>query len=113
MLRTFSKDGNFRAVTAEDYRQQRIRDTFINGLASSAITHRLLENRDLTVDQAYNQAIALNCALRELLAHDGTFDVNVIAVAPKSPSKGLNETSGHSTEAPALAVSHGLRFEND
>ena len=58
-----SKDCNFQAVTAEDYRQQMIQDVFINGLASNAIRQHLLENRDLTLDQAYDQSNALDCAL--------------------------------------------------
>ena len=37
ILRTLSKHCNFQAVTAEDYRQQMIRDVFINSLASRAI----------------------------------------------------------------------------
>ena len=111
-LRALSKDCNFQAVTAEDYRQQMVRDAFINGLASSAIRQRLLENRNLTLDQAYDQANALDCALRQSLAYDGTFNANVVAVAPKSPSKVSNEMSHHSTEAPVLAVSRGSPSEN-
>ena len=111
-LRALSKDCNFQAVTAEDYRQQMIRDAFINGLASSATRERLLENRDLTLDQAYEQTNALDCALRQLLAYDGTFNANVVALAPKSPSKVSNEMSHHSTEAPVLAVSRESPSEN-
>ena len=112
-LRALSKGCNFQAVTAEDYRQQMIRDAFINGLASSAIRQRLLENRNLTLDQAYDQANALDCALRQSLAYDETSDANVVAVAPKPPSKVSNETSHHSTtEAPVLAVSRGSQSEN-
>ena len=90
-----------------------IRDAFINGLASNAIRQRLLENRDLTLDQAYDQANALDCALRHSLAYDGTFDANVVAVAPKSLLKASNKTSHHSTEAPALAISRDSPSKND
>ena len=83
-LRTLSKDCNFRAFTAEDCRQHMIRDAFINGIASGAIRQSLLENRDLTLDQAYDRANALDCALRHLLAYDGTSDANVVTAAPKS-----------------------------
>ena len=86
-LRALSKDCNFQAATAEDYRQQKIRDAFVNGLTSSAIRQRLLEDWNLTLNQAYDQANALDCALRQPLAYDGTSNANVVAVAPKSPSK--------------------------
>ena len=112
-LRTLSKDCNFRAVTAEDYRQQMIRFAFIDGIASSATRERLLENRDLTLDQAYDQANVLNCALRHSLAYDGTSGANVVAVAPKSLLKVSNETSHFSTEAPVVVVSRGSPSEND
>ena len=69
-LRTLCKDCSFQAVTAEDYCQQMIRDAFINGLAFSAIRQHLLENLDLTLDQAYDQANALDCALCQSLAYD-------------------------------------------
>ena len=40
-LRALSKDCNFQAATAEDYRQQKIRDAFVNGLTSSAVVPNL------------------------------------------------------------------------
>ena len=98
-FRTLRKDCNFQAVTEEDCRQQMIRDAFINGLASIAIRQCLLENRNQTLDQAYDQANALHCALRHSLAYDGTSDANVVAVAPKSLSKASNKTSHHSAKA--------------
>ena len=38
-LRVSAKDCNFRAVTAEVYKQEMIRDSFINGLSSNHIRH--------------------------------------------------------------------------
>ena len=101
-LVSLCKDCNFRAVTAEGYVQQIIRDAFINGLASSAIRQRLLENRDLTLHQAYDQANAFDCALHHSSAYDGTSDANVVAVALKSLLKASNEMSHYSTGAPFL-----------
>ena len=43
-LQSLSKDCNFRAVTGEEYRQEMVRDSFINGLTSTSICQRLLEN---------------------------------------------------------------------
>ena len=90
-----------------------IRDAFINGIAFSAIRQRLFKNRDIILDQAYDQANALICVLRHSLAHDGNFDDNVVAVAPKSLLKTPNETSHHSTEVPVSAVSRDPPSEND
>ena len=46
-LKTLSKDCTFRNVTAQQYREELIRDSFINGLSSAVIRQRLLENDDL------------------------------------------------------------------
>ena len=46
-LSKLSKDGKFKAVTAEQYREELIRDAFINGLFSPAIRQRLLESDTL------------------------------------------------------------------
>ena len=89
-----------------------IREAFISGLASTAIRQRLLQNRNLILDQAYDQANALDCALCQSLAYDGTSDANVVAVVSKLPSKVSNKTRHHPTEAPVLAVSRGLLSKN-
>ncbi len=46
-LRELSKDCNYKPVTAEVYKEEAIRDAFINGLESNLIRQRLLENRML------------------------------------------------------------------
>lgn len=63
-LRKLGKDCNMKSVTAEQYRQELIRDAFINGLASPLIRQRLLENKSLDLDAAYNQAYSLDLAQR-------------------------------------------------
>jgi len=62
-LRTFmqallvlSKDCNFRDLTAEEYKNELVRDTFIGGLSSHDIRHRLLENNELSLDRAFDIA---------------------------------------------------------
>ena len=54
-----SKDCSLRNVSAEEYRLDRVRDAFINGLASHHIRQRLLESIELTVDQAFSKARSL------------------------------------------------------
>ena len=51
-LKLLAKDCNFVPVSAEQCKSNLIRDSFINGLSSSNIRQRLLENTTLTLDQA-------------------------------------------------------------
>ena len=61
-LTRLSKDCNFANVTGEEYRKEMIRDAFINGISSHAIWERLLENRVLTLERAFEQARTLDSA---------------------------------------------------
>ena len=63
-LKTLAKDCSFKAVTADIYKQEMIRDSYINGLLSNAIRQRLLENTTLTLEQAHTQARSLDQADR-------------------------------------------------
>ena len=51
-------------VSAKDYRLELMRDAFIAGMTSVPIRQRLLENRKLTFQQAYEQAWAQEMAYR-------------------------------------------------
>ena len=51
-LRNSAKDCNFKAVNAETYCKESIRDTFISGLSSNLIRQRLLEDQSLTLKTA-------------------------------------------------------------
>ena len=61
-IRKLSKDCKFKAVTAEQYREELIRDAFINGLFSPAIRQRLLESDTLSLQIAYDKANSLDLA---------------------------------------------------
>ncbi|XP_042218088.1 uncharacterized protein LOC121863481 [Homarus americanus] len=61
-LRKLSKDCNLKPVTAEQYREELIHDAFINGISSPLIWQRLLENKTLGLQNAYNQAYSLDLA---------------------------------------------------
>ena len=63
-LHKLRKNCNFKAVTAEKYREELVRDSFINGTASPLIRQRLLENKCLSLETAYNQAYTLDLAQR-------------------------------------------------
>ena len=55
-LKTLSKDCTFRNVTAQQYREELVRDSFINDLSSAVIRQRLLKNDKLSVDRAFKLA---------------------------------------------------------
>jgi len=61
-LKKLSKDCNFEAVTADVYKSEMIRDSFINGLSSNYIRQRLLENSKLTLTEAHEKARTLDLA---------------------------------------------------
>lgn len=63
-MRKLAKDCQFSAVTAVQYKEEMIRDSFMNGLSSAAIRQRLLENKKLDLDAAYSQAYSLDRAQR-------------------------------------------------
>lgn len=62
-LRSLSKNCNFRAVTAEVYTQEAIREAFISGLQSGAIRQRLLENEELDLSNTLRQSSSMDSAL--------------------------------------------------
>ena len=84
-LRRLSKDCNLKAVSAEQYKEELVRDSFINGLSSPLIRQRLLENKTLTLDQAYSQATSLDVAQKNSAAYSQPA-VHVAAVdLPSTP----------------------------
>ena len=61
-LKAASKDCNFKAVTAAQYREESTRDAFISGIQSSLIRQRLLENKTLDLATMFDQARAQDAA---------------------------------------------------
>lgn len=64
-LRHLAKDCNFVDIKADIHRDNSIRDTFLTGLSSSYSRQRLLENKTLTLQTAYDQAKALESAQKQ------------------------------------------------
>ena len=60
-----AKDCEFKDVTALQYKDDMIRDSFINGIVSSDIRQRLLEHKSLTLKEAFQQAVTLEDARRD------------------------------------------------
>ena len=68
-LRKLSKDCNVKNVTAEQYREELVRDSFINGIASPLIRQHLLENTRLDLKTAFDQANSLDLAQKNSKAY--------------------------------------------
>ena len=71
-LHKLSKQCNLKAVTAEEYRRELVRDTFISGIQSSNIRQRLLENQTLTLNEAFEKAKALDFAQQKAISYDSS-----------------------------------------
>ncbi|XP_071814632.1 uncharacterized protein [Apostichopus japonicus] len=61
-LKALAKECDFKAVTAEQNRNEYIRDSFISGLYSQIIRQRLLENKKLDLQTMFDQARSLEAA---------------------------------------------------
>lgn len=62
VLKQLAHDCNFKNATAEEYKNEYIRDALIAGITNNRIRQRLLENKTLTLEEAYNQALAFETA---------------------------------------------------
>lgn len=99
-LQRLSKNCNFQQVTAEENRQQYVRDAFINGISSAHIRQRLLENiGELSLDDAFAQARALEQAQNQ----SATYENSTIAALPISEEPSLaaiNRNRNSSSDSP-------------
>ena len=74
-LKNLAKDCSFTNVTAQQFKEQLVRDSFINGLSSAFIRQRLLENDELSLEQAFELADNLDRAYRHAVSLDKTNQV--------------------------------------
>ena len=87
-LHQLAKNCQFQTVTAEQYKNEYVRDAFINGINSSTIRQRILETvGELSLDQAQTQARALEQAQ----SHSASYETGVGAVAAIEPATSLDE----------------------
>ena len=68
-LKQLSKDCGFKSVTAEEYRSEIIRDSFIRGLLSNTMRQRLLEQDSLDLDRVFIQARTLEAAESQSISY--------------------------------------------
>jgi hypothetical protein len=84
VLKTLSKDCNFKNATAVQYRHESIRDAFITGLLSNSIRQRLLENKTLDLKTMFDQARSLESAMKSSESYTDS-QVSFNAAVPSSP----------------------------
>ncbi|XP_064120195.1 uncharacterized protein LOC135224802 [Macrobrachium nipponense] len=94
-LKLLAKDCQFKSVTAEEACDSYVRDAFINGLVSCAIRQRLLENRTLNLNTAYEQARTLEMAQKHSASYSSAEPVNaaVSAVSREEESSSAENNS--------------------
>ena len=108
-LHSLSKDYNLRNVTAEEYRRELVRDAFINGLSSHHIRQRLLENAELSIDQAYRSAMSLQLAQEHSSAYFSESKLSA-AVTQDRTNSSEGETEEESVKVSARLQSKKCYF---
>ena len=106
-LRKLSKDCNFKAVTADQNREELIRDAFINGMSSQSIRQRLLENNTLTLQDAFNQARSLDLAHRNSQAYVAP---SVMSSAITTIEDSCNNVHANDKNENLLAATHSAKI---
>ena len=101
-LKVLSKDCTFKPVSAEQYREDLLRDAFINGLSSSAIRQRLLEKDDLALQIAFEQTYTLHRAYEQSSSYSGALSAATGIFSDSSPN-GICESSSTSPTLNATA----------
>ena len=90
-------------MTADQYREELVRDSFINGLSLPLIRQRLLENTTLSLQQAYTQAISLDLAQKNADPYVQPI-AHVATVTPFAAPDDKTYTYSEEPEASALAA---------
>ena len=80
-LKILSKECKFKPVTATEYCEEYIRDAFISGIHSNQICQRLLENKTLDLKTMFDQARALDSAMRSSESYSAPQPVTTAATA--------------------------------
>ena len=79
VLKSLSRDCYFEPVTADQHRDQYVRDSFITGIRSDQIRQRLLENVELDLDAMFTQARSLEAAQRSSASYQmPTYGINAV-----------------------------------
>lgn len=108
ILKKLSRDCNYRNVTAEVYKSECVRDAFISGLQSNNIRQRLLENKTLTLEDAFEQARALD------IAHKNSQYYQPLPIQAAAVEVSKNEVSKNDSlvTAESSTTSAAVQFSN-
>ena len=85
-LRSLTKECNFRAVSADEYRDNALCDAFISGVISSATRQRLLEQKKIDFQTAFETARAFELAQKQSESYHNP-DIPPCSALPSSPDK--------------------------
>nr|XP_039248852.1 uncharacterized protein LOC120326598 [Styela clava] len=105
-LKTLAKECTFKAVTSDQYRDELTRDAFINGLSTSSIRVRLLENEDLTLKTAFEKASMLDRAQKQSISY--VHDSSMAATATKQDEQ---RRIKHCTKDESYSSASDVSFE--
>ena len=111
-LQRHAKACNFKAVTAEQNKNEYMRDALINGIASTHIRQRLLENMgELSLEQASTQARALEQAQSQ----NQSYDAHVMAAVgvPDMTDETLGAAPAHTRPRNANKKSNRNKNNNN
>ena len=105
------RDCCFKTHSAQDCGDEATRDAFIAGLNSPSIRQRLLENNTLTLEQAYNQASALDLAQRNSDAYSSSVSCAATATIEETNNNSQNQelpkpSKTQSAEKPVVAATY-------
>ena len=111
-LRRLSKDCNFCSVSAEKYRKEMVRDAFINGLISSVIRQRLLENQSLSLESAFNQACSIDVAQKNSRSYE-LEPVSTMAStnSEQAPTSNSYDSENHATSSVSRSANSAVSVE--
>ncbi|XP_064106807.1 uncharacterized protein LOC135215786 [Macrobrachium nipponense] len=107
-LKLLAKDCQFKSVTAEEACDSYVRDAFINGLVWCAIHQRLLENRTLNLNTAYEQARTLEMAQKHSASYSSAEPVNAAVSAGSREEE--SSSAENNSESVSAATSGALCF---
>ena len=102
-LKLLAKDCQFKDVTAEVYRQELVRDAFINGLQVSSIRQRLLENTTLSLTDAFTQARSLELAQKSNEQYHSSINISSLG-AMQAQGETLDNLEQTQSDGLAAAV---------
>ena len=87
-LKSLAKDCEFKNATAQQIRDDAIRDSFISGLVSNNVRQRLLENDSLDLQKAFDMARSLELAQQQSLSYHSPNTCGAAAETESNPDEG-------------------------